>query len=200
MDGEREDRRVRRTRRLLREALLALILEKGYDKVTVQDVLDRADVGRATFYAHFRDKDDLLVSDSEELGESLRQHLAVAARADGDGAGEGFVLARALFEHAAAHRRLYRALVGRRAGAVVVRYAREQFTTLLREHLEEVVTSRRVTPAVPIEVTVQYLASALLGVLTWWLDSDTPYSAEEMGRMFVRLTLPAFAAALGASL
>src|SRR5689334_24059575 len=66
VDG-RGDRRVRRTRRLLREALLALVAEKGYDRVTVQDVLDRADVGRATFYAHFRDKDDLLVSGFDEL-------------------------------------------------------------------------------------------------------------------------------------
>jgi AcrR family transcriptional regulator len=198
MDGERDDRRVRRTRRLLREALLALILEKGYDRVTVQDVLDRADVGRATFYAHFRDKDDLLLSSSEELRESLRQHLAAAARGDGDRSGEGLEVARGLFEHAAGHRRLNRALVGRRAGAVVLKHAREQLATLLREHLEEVVTSRRLTPTVPLEVTVQYLASALLGMLTWWLDNDTPYSAEQMGRMFLRLTRPAVAAALGA--
>src|SRR3954469_23951916 len=71
-----QDRRVRRTRRLLREALLALVLEKGYEAVTVQDVLDRADVGRATFYAHFRDKDDLLISGADELRESLRLQMA----------------------------------------------------------------------------------------------------------------------------
>jgi len=96
--------------------------------------------------------------------------------------------------------RLYRALVGRRAGAVVLKYASEQLVTLLREHLDEVVASRRLSPAVPPEVTVQYLASALLGTLTWWLDNDMPYPAEQMGRMFLRLAKPAVAAALDASM
>ncbi|MBI2885789.1 MAG: TetR/AcrR family transcriptional regulator [Chloroflexi bacterium] len=195
MNGDHEDRRVRRTRRLLRESLLALILEKGYDKVTVQDVLDRADVGRATFYAHFHDKDDLLVSGIEELVASLRQHLAVAARAGSHESHAGFDLARALFEHAAAHRRPYRAHVSGRAGAVLRKYAHEQFTTLLREHLHDVASTHGATPVVPLEVTVQYFASALLGVLTWWLDNETQYSAEEMGNMFLHLAKPTFAAA-----
>ena len=59
------DRRVRKTRQLLREALMELTLERGYDHVTIQDILDRADVGRSTFYAHYHDKDDLLVSEFE---------------------------------------------------------------------------------------------------------------------------------------
>ena len=58
----RPDRRVARSRRALKEALTDLILERGYESVTVQDVIDRADVGRSTFYAHFLDKDDLLMA------------------------------------------------------------------------------------------------------------------------------------------
>src|SRR4051794_34863467 len=60
--GARPDRRVARSRRALKEALTDLILERGYESVTVQDVIDRADVGRSTFYAHFLDKDDLLMA------------------------------------------------------------------------------------------------------------------------------------------
>jgi AcrR family transcriptional regulator len=195
--GERNDRRVRRTRRLLREALLALILEKGYDRVTVQDVLDRADVGRATFYEHFRDKDDLLVSGGAELRELVRRHLAEAAAVGQSGERPEF--AQLVFEHAAAHRQLYGALVGRRAGTVVQRYAREQVAALLREHLEQVAAARGVTLAVPVDVAAQYIASALLGVLSWWLDGEMPHSAEEMGRACLRLTKPAFTAAFGAA-
>ncbi|MBI3970056.1 MAG: TetR/AcrR family transcriptional regulator [Chloroflexi bacterium] len=202
-NGERrraEDRRVRRTRRLLREALVALILEKGYDKVTVQDVLDRADLGRATFYAHFRDKDDLLVSGFEELQESLREHLARVARpsrADVDPSGGGIGLAGALFDHAGQQRRLYRVLMGRRGGAAVFKHARGQFTVLVREHLEEAVANRQAAPPVPLEVTVQYVVSAFLGLLTWWLDSDPPYTGEQMGRMFEQLVIPGVRAGLG---
>src|SRR5215467_15595598 len=93
-----EDRRVRRSRRLPQDALLELILEKGYDKVTVQDILDRADVGRATFYAHFRDKDDLLVSGSEELREVLRAQMTAFLEAEDRPSDEQLVVTRVLFE------------------------------------------------------------------------------------------------------
>src|SRR4051812_37141511 len=74
--GGAMDRRVRRTRRILGDALLELIVEQGYEQTTVQDVLDRADVGRSTFYAHFRDKDALLMAGFDEMAEQLRTDLA----------------------------------------------------------------------------------------------------------------------------
>jgi AcrR family transcriptional regulator len=188
VSGAREDRRVRRTRRLLREALLELILEKGYDRLTVQDVLDRADVGRATFYAHFHDKDDLLVSGAEDLRESLRQKMAGFLAGRGEAESDDFDVTRVLFEHAAAHRRLYRALVGKRVGGVIHKHAQQDLSALFREHLEEAVAARQLTPALPVEVVVQYVVSGLLALLTWWLDNDLPYTAEEMNHMFQRLT------------
>lgn len=195
-DGE--DRRVRRTRRLLREALNELIVEKGYDHVTVQDVLDRADVGRATFYAHFKDKDDLLVSGSDELREALRQQLAAAKDHHADPEAPAlFGFASGLFASAAGHRRRYRALLSSSAGPVVVKYAREQLVTLIREHLDDVHTTGRGKTSVPVEVAVEYIASALMGVLTWWLDGNMRYPAEEMERIFVSLTRPVITAALG---
>jgi AcrR family transcriptional regulator len=191
-----ENRRVRRTCRLLREALVALILEKGYDAVTVQDVLDRADVGRATFYAHFRDKDDLLASGFEELRESLRAYLVAYLRPDADPAGPRIQVARPLFEHAASHRRLYRALVGRRGGGVLLKRAHDELSALFREHLAEAEAKQRARPVMPVEVVVEYTVSALLGLLTWWLDGDLPYTAEQMGRMFERLAIHGIKAAL----
>ena len=77
MKEKKEDRRVGRTRRLMHEALMALIVEKGYETVTVQDILDRADVGRSTFYAHYRDKDELLLSSFEHLRTLLASRFAI---------------------------------------------------------------------------------------------------------------------------
>jgi AcrR family transcriptional regulator len=199
MDGERGDRRVRRTRRLLREALLALIVEKGYDHVTVQDVLDRADVGRATFYAHFTDKDDLLVSGLVELRDSLRERLATMVRNEGAPVHAHPDLTQVLFEHAANHRQLYRALVGKRGGGVVLTRAREELAGLLREHFEEAATVRRWEPTVPSEVMVQFLVSALLGLLTWWLDNQMPYTPDEMGASFWELAHAGVEGALGSA-
>jgi AcrR family transcriptional regulator len=193
----RVDRRVRRTRRALREALLALIAEKGYDRVTVQDVLDRADLGRATFYAHFRDKEDLLASGFEELRETLRAAMARYEQDERQPPPEGHETTRAFFEHVAAHRQLYRALVASRAGGLVLRYAREQLVALTREHLERMTARWGGTQPVPAEVLAEYTVGALLGTLTWWLDSGTPYSAREMAATFERLTVPALEVGVG---
>lgn len=70
-----DDRRVRRTRRLLAEAFVALVLGVGYERITVQDILDRADVGRSTFYAHFRDKQALLETCFDDMREQLKTVL-----------------------------------------------------------------------------------------------------------------------------
>src|SRR5262245_8432628 len=79
--AKRVDRRIRRTQELLRAALMSLIQEKGFETLSVQDIIDRANVGRATFYAHFDSKDDLLASGIEELRASLRERQRTALTA-----------------------------------------------------------------------------------------------------------------------
>lgn len=193
--GKRLDRRVRRTRRSLHEALRSLILQKGYDRVTVQDVIDRADVSRATFYAHFRDKDDLLKSGFEEMRTALRHQLAASGQAGHEqGAGLGF--ARVLFEHAQSHRQEYRAHMGRRGGDALIGLVRKELTLMVRAYLDEAAAGRGAKPVIPLEITAQYVTSALLSLLSWWLDRDLPYPAGQMAQMFDRLTTPAVAAAL----
>src|SRR5688572_8493663 len=78
-DKVENDRRSLRTRRLLGHALIELMQEKRYDKITVQDIIDRADVGRSTFYAHYLDKEDLLTSQFVEVLDSFSQHLQMGA-------------------------------------------------------------------------------------------------------------------------
>src|SRR5262245_465000 len=126
-----QDRRVRRTRRLLHQALIDLILERGYDKTTVSDILDRADVGRSTFYTHFRDKDELLVAGFDELQTQFELHAVDHGRP----AGDAHCPALALFTHAAEYHQLYRALCGRRGGDVAQRHLHRMVTELLRAHL-----------------------------------------------------------------
>src|SRR5689334_8627333 len=99
------DRRVRRTQRALREAFVGLVLEHGYDGVTIEDITERADVARATFYAHFDDKEQLLTTLFEEITTELSErltrvdHVPEHIRTD---AVAGF------YEHAAQYRDLYR--------------------------------------------------------------------------------------------
>lgn len=168
---------MRRTRRLLREALLELVAEKGYDRVTVRDVIDRADLSRATFYAHFRDKDDLLVSNLDEL--------------------EELATVQAVLEHVDAHRWLYRGWVGGRAGTLVMRQMRRRLSALVRKSFQQVVDSRRLSPPVPVEVTAEFAVGAFLGVMWWWLEQDEPLPAQRMTELLELLSTPAIDTGLG---
>ena len=76
--ARKEDRRVARTKQAISHALVALISKRGFEDLTVQDILEEANVGRSTFYAHFQDKEDVLLQGLEELQRalSLRQQQA----------------------------------------------------------------------------------------------------------------------------
>ena len=73
--NKKTDRRVLRTREVLSNALVDLILEKGYEKITVQNIIDQANIGRSTFYDHFQDKQDLLEKSFGMLADDLNQHV-----------------------------------------------------------------------------------------------------------------------------
>ncbi|HET9931299.1 MAG TPA: TetR/AcrR family transcriptional regulator, partial [Polyangiaceae bacterium] len=141
----RVDRRVQRTRRALSEALIGLILERGWDDVSVQDVCDRANVGRSTFYTHFADKEELLVGGLDDLRMGLRQLAPVEAGARP----LGFL--RGIIEHADEHRRLFRAVIGKRSGHAVQQRFRQMLIDLIQEDLAAV------APAGPhLDVTARY--------------------------------------------
>jgi AcrR family transcriptional regulator len=187
MAEDREDRRVIRTRQLLREALVSLILERGFDEVTVQDILDRANLGRSTFYAHFRNKEDLLFSGFEQFVASL--HEAPGAL------GADFSLH--MFRHVAQFRRLIKALLGRQGSRAVIHRIETTLGAVLRRQVEQLARETPAPAAVPLDIAAHYLTSSLLALLTLWLDRDLPYTAEEMDAMYKRLTMPGLRGALG---
>jgi AcrR family transcriptional regulator len=193
MATKTKDRRVERTRKLLRDALMGLILEKGYEAVTVQDIIDRANVGRATFYAHFTDKQQLLVSGFAELREFLVQKQHAEAAVPGS-ARLRFSLA--MFEHACSYKQVYRALVGKRSGAVVRQHIQQLLAELVRNELAALVPRDAPTPVLP-EIVVQYTVSSFMGLLMWCVDHETPDTAAEMDAIFQQLTLPGVLAGLG---
>jgi AcrR family transcriptional regulator len=194
MAAKAEDRRIQRTRALLLSALLDLIVERGYEDVTVQDIVDRANVGRSTFYKHFLDKRELLLSGVDGL-----QALVTQQRAAQDSSAAvsrprlGFSLP--LFQHVQGNFRFCRALLGPRSGAIVEPRVQRILADLVREELVACIPADAVL-AIPLEVVVQYTVSAFLGLLKWWMEQPTPCAAEEIDRQFRALTVPAISAAL----
>lgn len=187
MSSPPTDRRVRRTRELLRNALLALIVEKGYDRLTVQEILDRADVGRSTFYAHYRDKEDLLTSGFEDI----RAALAAERHTSGHQAGGEVEFLQPLltvFRHVEAYRTTWGPLTRKGGADVIARILREHVAALVEQHLRSqfpAATGNRTR----FDAATNYVVGACMGLLIWWLDNDdVPYTADEIHSTFRRLT------------
>lgn len=181
--AENGDRRVRRTRRALRAALVALITERGYDRVTVQDVLDRADVGRSTFYAHFRDKEALFSSCFDDLRDDLQRSLGPQAGPPPD-APRAIAM---IFEHADRNQAFYR--------AVGVTHLHRLIHDVLLDHF----TGHRMQ--LPAEIVAEFHAGALVGVLAWWVRAGFPRRPAEMAEICHELIHPgAVAAGIGAKI
>ena len=181
----REDRRVRKTKQRLNEALSELILEQGYDRTTVQDLIDRADVGRSTFYAHYETKDDLLMGQMVQLQEEMSSALS------GDRPLTSAVVGSLpLFQHLAEHYAVVSAMIGSRGIAMVT----EAVSSALLQHITEELERRDAggeRHPVPIAARAGFLAGSLMAFATWWLDRGMPHSPEQMDEMFQELTLRA---------
>jgi AcrR family transcriptional regulator len=178
------DRRVQRTRRALREALVALILERGWERFSVQDVCDRADVARSTFYTHFADREELVGGGFEDLRAALRAQLAASGRPGPLG------FSRGLIEHAHEQRRLFLAVVGKKSGHLVQRRFRDLVFELVREDLATVLSagSRR-------DATIAFVAGAFIELLTWSLEAKRSIPPDEVDALFHELVEPVLAAA-----
>ena len=175
------DRRVRRTRVALAAALMELIIEKGYDAVTVQDIIDRADVGRSTFYAHFRHKDELL---QFNIG-NLRSWLMTASH--DEAAKRPFAFSLPLLQHVEGQHELYRALTGRRGGAAVLHWFTQMATELVHDDLRD----RRLPTEVVLEEAVPFIAGGFLALMTAWLEGGSVRTPQQVDAAFHRLAAQA---------
>jgi AcrR family transcriptional regulator len=177
----RIDRRVQRTRDALGDALVELMHEKPFDAITVQHVLDRAGVSRSTFYAHYRDKNDLFVSDVDEFLTSMATLLERCQEAS-----DRVAPVRELFAHLADARRFHAALVASDKVRDVAELGQEHFARAIERRLAELPRARGVT-AERRTAAAQALAGALLSLLSWWIDRGMPGSPAEMDDLFHRM-------------
>ena len=190
----RRDRRVERTQQLLRDALRSLIQEKGFETLTVQQIIDRANVGRATFYAHFDNKDDLLASGFEDLRESLKARQREAFARGKSVEDRVFAFSHEVFAHTNEYRDVFRAMVGKRSGAAVQRLLHKLLVDLVRDDVKKTLP-RAESSGVPTEALVHFVAGALFGLLMWWLNGKMRLSAAEVNALFRKLAIPALTSA-----
>jgi AcrR family transcriptional regulator len=178
---KKTDARVRRTRDALGDALITLMQEKPFDTITVQEVLDRAHVSRSTFYTHYSDKDDLLMSDAEEFFEAIS--TALSAHADKS---ERVFPVKEFFSHLSDVQPFYKALVKSGKFQENMELARGHFARGIERRLSELPRGRDI-PANELPAIAFTHAGALLSLLTWWLDRGMREQSADMDELFHRM-------------
>jgi AcrR family transcriptional regulator len=184
--GESADLRARRTRDQLAWALVALLHEKAYDDISVQDIAERAQVGRSTFYAHFQDKDEMFVRHNVVFGQLMGERLVW------DESLQAFRFPiRFMFEHVRQMRPLYDALAKSRRLDLLLKVWQVNMTEVFERRITE---SRRdadaaaMTAPMPAAILAHHVAGTIMTLLVWWLDHHYPLDSQRMEDHFHHLT------------
>jgi AcrR family transcriptional regulator len=182
MTKEQEDRRTKRTDQSLIHALLELIETKPYDLITVQDIIEKANVGRSTFYAHYQNKDGLLLKGFEHTLDLLAGGIGLT--------GDGRVTfdTTVLFIHARGHREIYKKLVWGSGFKLLMKDAHAALSRKVEDRLSSLLPTRQSYP-IPLPLLSYTMSGTLLMMLKWWLDRGMPHPPEEMDAFFQQLLM-----------
>ncbi len=178
------DPRVVRTKQMLREALVACILEKGYDATSIQDITDRAGLRRATLYLHYRDKEDLMLAlirgMLDDLMHKMEAQSEQAFTPETQSSEDTLT-----FLHVQERADLYRAVLRGQGAAEITRGIRDYLAARIRENCTR--GHPDLDMSIPIEVVANYLAAVKLHMVIWWLENGMPYPPQQMAAMCSRL-------------
>jgi AcrR family transcriptional regulator len=178
--SDKNDRRSQRTRLLLSEALVRLIQEKDYSTITVSDIIERANVGRSTFYAHYQTKDDLLLDQMDRVIETLSQGSLQSQEFP-------YFPSLGFLQHVGGeHYELYKALVWGPGMDLITRHLQKSLSQKVEHGLQN--SGRDFE--VPLPILANFTTGSFLNLLKWWLENKRIYSPEKMNEIFIKMTLP----------
>jgi AcrR family transcriptional regulator len=178
-----EDLRIRRTRKLLQEAMIELAAEKGFAEISVRDITERAMVNRSTFYRHYLDKYDLLDQYMTEVfAFAPKDHLEEQWHRSGEvpNALHQFLL------HVQEFAGFYRVMLGAKGDTVFIQRFRQEVEKRFRSLLNQYETEPDPN-APPIELRLSYISCADIGAILWWLENDQPCSAQDLAMWIGKL-------------
>ena len=179
---------MRRTKASLHDALIGLAREKPYPAIAVKEILARANVGRSTFYTHFRDKDDLLESGIHEILGSMQSQPRGSSPLE-----RALAFSLPLLTHIDAHRRTPGPRMTREGRVVMHQRMQHALTTMIADELAKL-PPRQPRTEMPAHLLAQHVASTFVLVLNWWVESDAPLTPAEVDARFRALVVPALTA------
>lgn len=182
--AKKVDRRVRRSRRQLADALLTLVTQKKFSEISIQEITDAADMNRSTFYLHFQSKEELLlaalVARFDELVSSfgeISETRTIWQTPEID---------RAVFEHVADHAAIYKALLDDPNLGLVIHAIIGYIADFNERTIRASLPAGQAAPF-PVEILAQHIAGSLYALIHWWVHNDMPYSPAEMAAMSQQL-------------
>jgi AcrR family transcriptional regulator len=182
---ETADRRVQRTKTSLHNALIGLAREKPYPSIAVKEILDRANVGRSTFYTHFRDKDDLLESGIHEILQSIQAQPRAASALE-----RVLAFSLPLLKHIDEHRRVAGPRMRREGRVIMHEHMERVLTSLVADELA-LMYAGQTKVLIPIDLVARHVASTYVLVLNWWVESDSALTPADVDACFRHLVVPA---------
>ncbi len=183
MKMQKKDRRSQRTQRILGDALVALMFEKRYDDITIQDILDRANIGRSTFYEHYWDKRDLLTSEIERVIDLLGQRIETPPQD-----ASVFIPSLALFQHVREQHRLFQALLRGQGIESITRAFQDRLQARVEAGLRR--EGKEGESSELLAAVASYIVGAFMSLMRWWLATEMTWSPERMDTLFRDLVLP----------
>lgn len=181
------DPRVRRTRKLLRDALIELIPERGFDSITVKEITDRATLNRATFYLHYRDKEDLLRQGMREIFDELTARSPIPENESDEFSYDATRQTIAMdFEHVQQYADFYRVMLGGHGVWVFINELQEYIFEETMARLE-LFQGETVDSPIEPDLVVHQLAAGYVGVIQWWLANEMPFTPEEMAEKLLAI-------------
>ena len=177
------DLRVRRTHKLLWEALMALLVEQDFEAISVKDICDRAMVHRTTFYKHYQDKYDLLLRGMSEMHEALIKQINKASPRTAE---RNATRSQYIFKHIKENQHFYKIMLCGDGIAPFQNLMRTYLASLYENGLNKSLQGK-ITPPIPIPIIAQFYAGALISITAWWLENALPYSCEEIAEHFTHL-------------
>lgn len=183
--ARKDDRRIQKTRKSLRDSFHSLVIDRGYDDLSVQDITDKANLGRATFYLHYREKDELLEDLLREFSQNFAQrHSNRINFSDRK-------VVQSMFEYAEDYYDFYRILTIGKGGVIGMRKMQNIIRETCAQYLDAIEAASGRTFTVPRAFLDNFVASSLMSTIFLWLEQEMPYSPAEMADMFLKLASPA---------
>jgi len=177
---------------------MSRVIEKKYESITVQEILDRADVGRSTFYLHFRDKDELLASGLQNVGHLVRSAQTAFKAPPGKSYEKIIGFSLAMFEHAYEYRAVQRAMLGSNAEPIVRRQIHGALAAVIGQEVKSEFHKRKHDDCtVSPELLTHFLVSTFISVMSWWLNARNPVPPKNIDATYRRLVLPCLASVFG---